>query len=604
MSFTDNFIKKQKLTLSAKRAIFSISKYEVMFKKLILFLLISILSINCKNANLTVLSSSNVADIINNEFTGDLAFNTASFVEKYWRVVGNTGFNKSIYKIAEELEKTGFVLEENATENDILTYRIEKRPLKNPTWESVNAIVKIEGKNDTLLQHATNRNMIALNSYSTPKDGVSAEVIYVRDLEKIVDLDVKGKIVFAETSPYGIYKSAIIEGKAVGIITYNNPSYLQPEKNTTSIQFRSIPLDTVNKSWAIAMSFAAKERLKASLEKGKTTLKVRVKTNIYPSEELTIVADIKGSEMPEERLVFSAHIQEPSANDNATGVGLALEMASLTAKFIKQQQYEPKRTLTFLWGDEIISTQRYVQEDSIRAKYIRWGISLDMVGEDTEKTGGTFLIEKMPDPSAIWTRGNDKHTEWGGSKMKLEQMKPHYLNDFLIDKFKQQGKRANWIVGTNPFEGGSDHVPFLRQNIPSVLFWHFTDQFYHTDNDRIDKVSKTTLKNVGTTALIAAYTLLNADKKVAKSILLNLETAAVSRLNEEFKQSKIAINNGDSLSTQIEIITAWKDWYQKSFTTTSGLFSDEKVINNDIEKSQKLIDSISSVIIKELQKKN
>ena len=564
MSFTDNFIKKQKLTLSAKRAIFSISKYEVMFKKLILFLLISILSINCKNANLTVLSSSNVADIINNEFTGDLAFNTASFVEKYWRVVGNTGFNKSIYKIAEELEKTGFVLEENATENDILTYRIEKRPLKNPTWESVNAIVKIEGKNDTLLQHATNRNMIALNSYSTPKDGVSAEVIYVRDLEKIVDLDVKGKIVFAET----------------------------------------IPLDTVNKSWAIAMSFAAKERLKASLEKGKTTLKVRVKTNIYPSEELTIVADIKGSEMPEERLVFSAHIQEPGANDNATGVGLALEMASLTAKFIKQQQYEPKRTLTFLWGDEIISTQRYVQEDSIRAKYINWGISLDMVGEDTEKTGGTFLIEKMPDPSAIWTRGNDKHTEWGGSKMKLEQMKPHYLNDFLIDKFKQQGKRANWIVSTNPFEGGSDHVPFLRQNIPSVLFWHFTDQFYHTDNDRIDKVSKTTLKNVGTTALIAAYTLLNADKKVAKSILLNLETAAVSRLNEEFKQSKIAINNGDSLSTQIEIITAWKDWYQKSFTTTSGLFSDEKVINNDIEKSQKLIDSISSVIIKELQKKN
>ena len=352
------------------------------------------------------------------------------------------------------------------------------------------------------------------------------------------------------------------------------------------------------------MSFAAKERLKASLEKGKTTLKVRVKTNIYPSEELTIVADIKGSEMPEERLVFSAHIQEPGANDNATGVGLALEMASLTAKFIKQQQYEPKRTLTFLWGDEIISTQRYVQEDSIRAKYINWGISLDMVGEDTEKTGGTFLIEKMPDPSAIWTRGNDKHTEWGGSKMKLEQMKPHYLNDFLIDKFKQQGKRANWIVGTNPFEGGSDHVPFLRQNIPSVLFWHFTDQFYHTDNDRIDKVSKTTLKNVGTTALIAAYTLLNADKKVAKSILLNLETAAVSRLNEEFKQSKIAINNGDSLSTQIEIITAWKDWYQKSFTTTSGLFSDEKVINNDIEKSQKLIDSISSVIIKELQKKN
>jgi aminopeptidase YwaD len=180
-------------------------------------------------------------------------------------------------------------------------------------------------------------------------------------------------------------------------------------------------------------------------------------------------------------------------------------------------------------------------------------------------------------------------------------MKPHYLNDFLIDKFKAQGKRTNWIVSTNPFEGGSDHVPFLRENIPSVLFWHFTDQFYHTDNDRIDKVSKSTLKNVGTTALIAAYTLLNADENTAKSVLSDLEKAAVVRLNEELKQSKIALNNGDSLATQIEIIEAWKDWYQKSFATTKDLVSDEKTIRKEIEKSQKLIDSITSEIEKTLK---
>ena len=58
---------------------------------------------------------------------------------------------------------------------------------------------------------------------------------------------------------------------------------------------------------------------------------------------------LKGSNSQKERLVFSAHIQEPVTNDNATGVGVALEMASLTAKFIKQKQYQPKRTLTFLW---------------------------------------------------------------------------------------------------------------------------------------------------------------------------------------------------------------------------------------------------------------
>ncbi len=595
--------KKELPKLSIKKTTFITHKFEVMLKKSIALLIVSILFIHCKNKTPIALSTSNYADVINQKFTGNLAFETTSFVEKYWRVVGNTGFNKSIYKIAEDLEKAGYILEKNATENTVLTYRIEKRPLKNPTWESVDASIHIKGEETPLLQHTTNRNMIALNSYSTPKQGITAEVIYIKDIKNISKLDVKGKIVFAETSPYRIYKTAIIEGKAAGIMTYNNPDYLQPDKNTTSIQFRSIPLDTINKPWAIAMSYESKERLKKSLEKGKTTLNVKIETNIYPSEELTIVADIKGNEKPKERLVFSAHIQEPGANDNATGVGVALEMASLTANFIKQKQYQPKRTLTFLWGDEIVSTRRYVKEDSIRAKDIKWGISLDMVGENTEKTGGTFLIEKMPDPSAIWTRGNDKHTEWGGSKMRLDQMKPHYLNDFLIDKFKAQGKRVNWVVDTNPFEGGSDHVPFLRENIPSVLFWHFTDQFYHTDNDRIDKVSKTTLKNVGITALIAAYTLLNAGETTAKTILVDLEKAAVSRLNEELKQSKLAIHKGDSLATQLEIISAWKDWYQKSFKTILDMVTNEKNINIEIEKSQKLIDSISIEIKEKLKQK-
>lgn len=574
-----------------------------MLKKIVAFLLVSILIINCKKeGEVVILSTDNYSDVINKEFTGDLAYETTAFVEKYWRVVGNTGFNESVFNIAKNLEKAGFTLEEKATESNLLTYRIEKRPLKRPTWESVNANVKIKGDATYLLEHATNRNMIALNSYSTPEKGIEADVVYIKDVKNLGKTDVKGKIVFAETSPYRIFKTAIIDGKAAGILTYNNPDYLQPEKNKTSIQFRSIPLDTVHKPWAIALSFEAKERLKKSLEKGKVTLNVNVETKIYPSEELTIVADIKGTERPKERLVFSAHIQEPGANDNATGVGVALEMASLTAKFIKDKSYNPKRTLTFLWGDEIVSTRRYVQEDSIRAKNIKWGISLDMVGENTDKTGGVFLIEKMPDPSAIWTRGNDKHTEWGGSKMSLDQMKPHYLNDFLINKFKAQGKLANWQVSTNPFEGGSDHVPFLRENIPSVLFWHFTDQFYHTDNDRIDKVSKTTLKNVGTTALIAAYTLLNADAKTAKSIINEIEIAAKSRLNEELKQSKIAINNNQSLETQIEIITAWNNWYQKSIETTTDLIINKNDITKEIDRSKKLIDSISKTIIFKLTK--
>ena len=216
-----------------------------------------------------------------------------------------------------------------------------------------------------------------------------------------------------------------------------------------------------------------------------------------------------------------------------------------------------------------------------------------MVGENTDITGGTFLIEKMPDPSAVWTRGNDKHTEWGGRKMSLEQMKPHYLNDFLINRFKIQGQRANWVVKINPYEGGSDHVPFLNGNIPSVLFWHFTDQFYHTDNDRLDKVSKTTLQNVGIASLVSAYTLLNSDDNLARETIKHIESSAIERLNEELKQGKLAMERGYDLKTQIAILEAWKDWYTKAIASVKDMVTDASLISEDILQSQNIIKAVT-----------
>jgi hypothetical protein len=574
-----------------------------MIKKFSLAFTISIITFYCKpSETYTSQKSSDYYNLISQIFSGNLAYETTAFVEQYWRVVGNSGFDASIYSIANQLEEAGFINEENSKPNDILTYRIEKRPLEHPTWEPVDAIVKINNESEALLQFSSNRNMIALNSFSTPKEGVTGEVVFVEDLKNIKKEAVKDKIVFAETSPSEIIRSGILEMGALGILSYSNPDYVKPEKNRTSIQFRSIPYNEVQKPWAIALSFEAKERLNEQLKKGKATVNVIVTTNSYPSEELTLVANIKGSKLPEESLIFSAHVQEPGANDNATGAGLSLEMAVLTAQLLKENKMTFDRTLTFLWGDEMISTKRFVEENNVRSKTIKWGISLDMVGENTAITGGSFLIEKMPDPSAIWTRGNDKHTEWGGSKLTLQDMKPHYLNDFLINQFKKQGKLTNWLVNTNPFEGGSDHVPFLNADIPSVLLWHFTDEFYHTDNDRLDKVSKTTLKNVGTAALVSAYKLLNANDTTAKQIIKEIEIAAIERLNEELKQSKITIENGATVDSQIEIIKAWEGWYVKAVETTTDMVSKTELLKEPIEKTQNVIKETSANVVEELKK--
>ncbi|WP_343531829.1 M28 family peptidase [Pedobacter sp.] len=503
------------------------------------------------------------------------AYATTAFVEQFFRLPGNKGFDESIYKIEEILKKAGYVKQDQNEFEAPLTYRIEKRAMKRDAWEPVDANITIVGENTSLQAFKTNRNMIPIYCPSTADGGVTAEVVYVNKATKedLQDKDLKGKIVFGDISTQRLIGLAAKAG-AIGAIGFSLPDYTQPTKHTTSIQFSGMQPNAG--IWALFLSYASKERLKEACAKGKVELKVNITTKTYAAEELTIVANVRGNLKPNERFVYSAHVQEPGANDNASGVGTLGEMARLTAQLVKSGKLKPQRTLTFLWGDEITSTRRYIVEDSTRAKGILWGMSLDMVGEDTEKTGGTFLLEKMPDPSAIWTRGNDKHSEWGAGDVKEKDLFPHYFNDFVFDICKEQGKHAIWVVNFNPFEGGSDHTPFLQNKIPGLLMWHFTDVFYHTDNDRIDKVSATTMKNVGISALTAAYTLISADENTATATVAQIKEDALVRLKTEFDLSKAAIAGGKSAKDEKHIIEIWSKWYTDALATIGKMAVDPK----------------------------
>jgi len=529
-------------------------------------------------------------------FKENNAYETTAFVEKYFRVPGNTGFNASIHYVENILKKAGFVEQKQAESEAPLTYRIEKRAMKNNTWEPVDASVDIIGESQPLISYKTNRNMIPINCGSTPPGGVIANVVYIANVlpAEIEKLDLKGKILFSETNPSRLLQIATNAG-AIGVLGFSMPKYTQPEVHQTSIQFGSMKANS--EVWTLLLSYAAKEKLKAACLKGDTKLKVNIETKIYPSEELTIVANVKGNVTHSERFVFSAHVQEPGANDNASGVGTLAEMARLTAELYQAKKISPERSLTFLWGDEIVSTRRYITEDTIRAKGIMWGMSLDMVGEDTKKTGGSFLIEKMPDPSAIWTRGTDKHTEWGAGDVGEKDLFPHYFNDFIFDICKMQGKFANWTVNYNPFEGGSDHTPFLQHKIPGLLMWHFTDVFYHTDNDRIDKVSPAEMKNVGISGLTAAYTLISADENIATATVTQIKTDALIRLKTEFELSKKAITEGKAAKDEKHIIEVWAKWYIDALATvnkmpvkseTTRVGSAIKFATGEIEKQTKV----------------
>ena len=511
-------------------------------------------------------------------YSGDRARETVAYLDRFVRWPGNAGFDSSIAHVVARLAAAGYVEQAAAKPGDRLTYRVERYPLPNPAWEPLDAsvtIVDAAGRHTPVLAFASNRNMLATNSFSTPEQGVEAELVRVASATAAAldSVDVRGKIVMADGRVGGLFAEAVQRHGAAGVLGYAMPRYTRPEVNRGSIQFTSIPYDSARRSWGIPLSFAAREQLLAALAAGPVRLRVRAKSRfVFPATELAVVADLRGSAKPEERFVYSAHVQEPGANDDASGVGALTEMARVAAELVRSGRVDPKRTLTMLWGREITVTDRYIRQDSTRARGIRWGLSLDMVGEDTRKTGGTFLIEKMPDPSAIWTRGDDHHTEWGTPRPLDEQaMRPHYFNDFLIERCLDEARATGWVVKTNPFEGGSDHTAFLNNGKPGVLFWHFTDQFYHTDGDRMDKVSADELRHSGVAALVSGLTLVTADGAAARRIVLDVERAALARLETERRLSADTLAKGGSVPFEAHILEVWGAWYRGALASTEDI---------------------------------
>jgi aminopeptidase YwaD len=497
------------------------------------------------------------------EFVGDNALEVVAFMDHYFRVPGNAGFDASLDHVRGILEKAGYEEESRARPGARLTYRVEQRPLAGPAWEPFDATLTIAGRPAPLLRYATNRNMVAINSYPTPPGGVDADLVFAGkgSPAELDSAKVSGKVVFVEAAVGRVFSEAVAKRGALGVLGYSLPAYTQPDKHPNSIQFTRIALDSARRSWAMPISRAAHDSLRAALAAGPVKVHVYINTHIFPSVERTLVAEVLGQVSPGDRFVFSAHVQEPGANDNATGVGTQAEMARVIAALLRRGAVNPGRTITMIWGNEIEQTRNFLADDSVRTRGVHWGVSLDMTGEDTRKTGGTFLIEKMPDPSAVWTRGDDHHSEWGGGRVELSSLRPHYFNDFIFDRCLDQAAVTGWVVRTNPFEGGSDHTPYIDFHKPGLLFWHFTDVFYHTDGDRLENVSPDEMKNVGVAALASALTLTSADGATARDLVAELERDARSRLDREFTLSQQAVRGGSAPAAERSILAAWKQWY-------------------------------------------
>jgi aminopeptidase YwaD len=496
---------------------------------------------------------------VKNRVDGGAAMDIVRFMDQYWRLAANPGFNASVDRIRDELKTAG------------LAPRVEEFTARGRGWDYQTGTVSFADTGEVVLSRERDRIALCINSFPTPEGGVVAPLVDVgrgtpADFQ---GKDVKGAVVLGAAAAGQLWQQAVKARGAIGVISTAIAPYIRPEDPARFtfpdqwdvFQWSGVPYDESARAFGFKASLRAAERMRARLASGPVKVKVDVRSNFYDGPDRMVVDEIPGTVKPDERIVMVAHIQEPGANDDGSGCGTLFALAVALHEAIASGALPaPGRTLTFIWADENRGSHAWLTAHADQAKGVQYMLSMDMTGEDTSKTGGTFLIEKQADPSAVWPDPSDPHTAWGASKVTQAELKGSLLNDVHLAICRRRAQDTPWIVKTNPYEGGSDHTEFKNAGIPSLLNWHFTDRFYHTNLDRPDKTSPAEMVNVGVSVAATAWFLASAREADALATVDLVADAAFARLALEKKQGATD-----------QILAAWRQWYDQALESVGHL---------------------------------
>lgn len=313
---------------------------------------------------------------------------------------------------------------------------------------------------------------------------------------------VRGKIALVyigilEGSPEGLNnlhrseKTALaIQNGAIGIVIINQVDHGVLLTGTASVtgELITIPAVCIGKENGMAV----KEKLKSKVVKA--SIKMTNHSDLIKARD--VVATIKGSAIPEERIIIGGHLDSwdlaTGAIDNGIGSFSVLDIA----RAFKANQLHPKRTVQFVlfMGEEQgLLGSRYLVDQEIKngtIESVKYMMNLDMSGNPIGINAGGKL--DLP----------DFYTSLGAEIQKVDTL---FQNKF-----------------TNRSGLHSDHQPFMLEGVPIVGVISNLDRSiygcYHSDCDDFNLVNEQHLVNTARFGTMILYGLANADQLPAQKM--------------------------------------------------------------------------------------
>jgi len=211
--------------------------------------------------------------------------------------------------------------------------------------------------------------------------------------------------------------------------------------------------------------------------------------------EHNIIAEIPGTDLKDEVVIFGAHFDSwhtgTGATDNAAGSSVMMEAARILLQTIKESGIQPRRTLRLaLWtGEEqgLFGSRAYV--DDFYAEFSEDDYTPQSYKPDNEKVSAYYNLDNGTGKiRGVYLQGNSDVR--------------NTFRDWL-DPFEEMDAQTLTLKNT----GGTDHLPFDGVGIPAFQFIqepmaYFT-RTHHSNMDNYDHLVEDDLKQAAT--IIASF---------------------------------------------------------------------------------------------------
>jgi hypothetical protein len=424
---------------------------------------------------------------VRGEASGDRALESVRALARFHRVQASPGYDQVADWMAGQIDSCGLSVEIEKVAGDGRTRILGH--LMPAGWECTAALGTLVdgGARERLCDYAAEKLSLVLRS--APVRG-RYPIIAVDDgtrEEHYGGIKVRGKVVLTSGEVQRVHQLAVVERGAAGIL-FHGRRLLPPVRDRfddpDALSYASFWWgEDAQRGWGFVVSPRTGERLLGRLRAGATLeLEADIQSRAFATSIPLVSARLQG-DRPGEVLVV-AHLchPQPSANDNASGAASALEAARVLSVLRARGDVANRgHSVRFLWVPELTGTYAWLGEDPARARATVAALNLDMVGEDQERCGSTFLIEHPPCFAAsfaeeLMLRIRAEAVDW-------------------VPSYSGPRHYSLTRMGEVPYSGGSDHSVLIdpATGIPCPMLIQWPDRYYHSSHDTPDKTSPASL---------------------------------------------------------------------------------------------------------------